>query len=84
MTGFILSDLTNAFTMPVVPLVEGFAIGLSLIMAIGAQGLFVLRQGLANEHLLAVCLLCSFSDLTLIITGIMGLNEPAGAGEQSS
>lgn len=67
----LLTDLANGSPkLPIFPLVEGYAIGLGLIMAIGAQGLFVLRQGLTNEHLLAVCLLCSLSDLLLITAGI--------------
>ncbi len=40
----------------------GFALGFSLILAIGAQNAFVLRQGLRGEHVLAVVLVCAISD----------------------
>lgn len=48
----------------------GMAMGLSLIVAIGAQNAFVLRQGLRNEHVFAVCLVCAVSDLVLILVGV--------------
>ena len=68
-----LSNLaTSPATLTILPLLEGFAIGLGLIMAIGAQGLFVLRQGLTQQHVLPVCLVCSLSDLLLISGGIVG------------
>lgn len=51
----------------------GFLTGLSLIVAIGAQNAFVLRQGLRRQHVLAVVLICAFSDALLIILGIAGL-----------
>jgi len=51
----------------------GFGFGLSLIIAIGAQNAFVLRQGLRREHVTAVVLLCTLSDIVLILAGIAGL-----------
>ena len=51
---------------------EGFFLGLSLIVAIGAQNAFVLRQGLLRQHVLAVCLICAVSDALLIAAGIAG------------
>ncbi len=51
----------------------GFAVSAVLIIAIGAQNAFVLRQGLRREHVLAVVLTCALSDLILIIAGIAGL-----------
>ncbi|MBN9213710.1 MULTISPECIES: LysE/ArgO family amino acid transporter [unclassified Microbacterium] len=51
----------------------GFGLGLSLIVAIGAQNLFVLRQGIRREHALAVALVCIVSDATLIAVGVSGL-----------
>ncbi len=51
----------------------GFLTGLSLIVAIGAQNAFVLRQGLRRQHVLAVVLICAFSDALLIVLGIAGL-----------
>jgi L-lysine exporter family protein LysE/ArgO len=50
----------------------GFALGLSLILAIGAQNAFVLRQGLRREHVFAVCLVCALSDAVLIAAGVAG------------
>ena len=51
-------------------LVLGFFTGLSLILAIGAQNIFVIEQGLKKQHVFLVCLICSFSDLLLIFLGI--------------
>ncbi|MDC1248351.1 LysE family transporter, partial [Pelagibacteraceae bacterium] len=47
-------------------LVLGFFTGISLILAIGAQNIFVIEQGLKKQHILLVCLVCSLSDLVLI------------------
>ncbi|MHA6669205.1 LysE/ArgO family amino acid transporter [Homoserinimonas sp. A447] len=52
---------------------SGFGLGLSLIVAIGAQNAYVLRQGARREHLLAVLLVCILSDVTLILAGVVGL-----------
>jgi L-lysine exporter family protein LysE/ArgO len=52
--------------------VAGFALGLSLILAIGAQNAYVLRQGLRRSHVLAVCLTCALSDAILITAGVAG------------
>lgn len=51
----------------------GFATSLSLIVAIGAQNAFVLRQGIRNEHVLPVVLFCAAADFTLIAAGIVGV-----------
>lgn len=56
----------------------GLFLGLSLIVAIGAQNAFVLRQGLRGEHILAVCLTCALSDAVLILAGVGGFAQ-AGA-----
>tara|TARA_A100001015_G_scaffold237617_1_gene270263 strand:+ start:2938 stop:3549 length:612 start_codon:yes stop_codon:yes gene_type:complete len=48
----------------------GFLTGLSLILAIGAQNIFVIEQGLKKQHTFLVCLICSISDLILIFLGI--------------
>ena len=55
------------------PAVAGFALGLSLIVAIGAQNAFVLRQGLLRQHVLPVVLVCAVSDAALIAAGVGGL-----------
>ena len=51
-------------------LILGFFTGLSLILAIGAQNIFVIEQGLRKQYVLLVCLICSLSDLILIFLGI--------------
>lgn len=50
----------------------GFGTSISLIMAIGAQNAFVLRQGLLRQHVFWVCLFCAVSDALLIAFGVMG------------
>lgn len=62
-------------------LIAGLGLGLSLIVAIGAQNAFVLRQGLRSEHVLPVVLVCAASDALLIALGVGGLGvliEQAG------
>ena len=51
-------------------LLLGFFTGLSLILAIGAQNIFVIEQGLKKQQIFIVCLVCSLSDLLLIFLGI--------------
>ena len=51
-------------------LILGFFTGLSLILAIGAQNIFVIEQGLKKQYIFLVCLVCSISDLILIFIGI--------------
>ncbi|MDA9063493.1 LysE family transporter [Candidatus Pelagibacter ubique] len=51
-------------------LILGFLTGLSLILAIGAQNIFVIEQGLKKQYIFIVCLICSISDLLLIFLGI--------------
>ena len=51
-------------------LVLGFFTGLSLILAIGAQNIFVIEQGLKKQNIFLVCFVCSISDLILIFLGI--------------
>jgi len=55
------------------PPFAGLALGLSLIVAIGAQNVFVLRQGIRREHVLAVVLVCAVSDAVLILAGVTGI-----------
>ncbi|BCJ54270.1 hypothetical protein Asp14428_57450 [Actinoplanes sp. NBRC 14428] len=57
----------------------GFAASLVLIVAIGAQNAFVLRQGLRREHVVPVVLTCAISDLALIAAGIAGLGAVVAA-----
>lgn len=53
--------------------VAGFGTGLSLIVAIGAQNAFVLRQGLLRRHVFWACLFCALSDSLLILLGVAGM-----------
>ena len=55
-------------------LITGFLLGLSLILAIGPQNAFVLRQGLLSQHVLPVVLFCALSDALLITLGIAGVS----------
>jgi L-lysine exporter family protein LysE/ArgO len=57
------------------PAVAGLGFGLSLIIAIGAQNAFVLRQGLRSEYVASVVLICSVSDAILIALGVAGLGS---------
>jgi len=59
----------------VIALIPGFLTGLSLIVAIGAQNAFVIRQGLLRSHVLLVVIVCSVSDALLIILGTGGLGK---------
>jgi len=52
----------------------GFFLGLSLIVAIGAQNAFVLRQGILRQHVFYVALFCSISDALLIVLGVTGIS----------
>ena len=52
--------------------ISGFLLGLSLIIAIGSQNAFVLKQGLKREHVFIVCLFCAVSDALLISAGVAG------------
>ena len=55
--------------------IEGFALSLSLIIAIGPQNIFVVRQGLLRSHIFVVCLVCSLSDALLIAAGVLGFGS---------
>lgn len=63
--------LLPAFALPA--FTKGFALSAGLIIAIGAQNMFVLRQGLKREHVLPIVLFCALADATLIIAGVNGL-----------
>ncbi len=52
---------------------SGLGLGLSLIVAIGAQNVYVLRQGIRREHVALVVIICALSDAVLIIAGVAGL-----------
>lgn len=58
--------------------VQGMVLGLGLIVAIGAQNAFVLRQGLRREHVGTVVLFCAVADALLIIAGVFGMAQALG------
>ena len=58
--------------------VQGLALGMGLIVAIGAQNAFVLRQGLRREHVGTVVVLCAVADAVLIIAGVFGMAQALG------
>ncbi|NOD92315.1 LysE family transporter [Ruegeria sp. HKCCD4884] len=60
-------------------MIAGFALGFSLILAIGAQNAFILRQGLRREHVFILCLTCAVSDAVLIGAGVAGFGTLAQA-----
>lgn len=55
-------------------LIAGFSLSFTLILAIGSQNAFVLRQGLKKEHVFIVCLICAISDAVLISLGVSGFS----------
>jgi L-lysine exporter family protein LysE/ArgO len=57
---------------------QGFALSFGLIVAIGAQNAFVLRQGLRREHVGSVVLFCSVADAVLIMAGVFGMAQAIG------
>ncbi|MNN00314.1 Arginine exporter protein ArgO [compost metagenome] len=57
---------------------QGLALSFGLIVAIGAQNAFVLRQGLRREHVGSVVLLCAVADALLIVAGVMGMAQALG------
>ena len=59
--------------------ITGLALSLSLIVAIGAQNAFVLRQGIRQQHVLAVVLTCALSDAVLMSAGVAGFGALAEA-----
>src|SRR3954465_10751389 len=68
-----LSTVDRVLTTPaLLAAASGLALGLGLIVAIGAQNAFVLRQGLRLEHVAAVVAVCALSDLALIAAGVLG------------
>jgi L-lysine exporter family protein LysE/ArgO len=66
----------TSFAFPV--FVQGLALSLGLIVAIGAQNAFVLRQGLRREHVGSVVLFCALADAVLIAAGVLGMAQALG------
>jgi len=66
----------NTALLPV--FTKGFALSAGLIVAIGAQNMFVLRQGLKREHVWPIVLFCAAADAALIVAGVSGLGSMLG------
>src|SRR5882757_8561651 len=64
--------------MPISAFTTGFAVCATLIVAIGAQNAFVLRQGLRREHVLVIVAFCAVADLLLIGAGVAGVSSVLG------
>jgi L-lysine exporter family protein LysE/ArgO len=71
-----MSSIPLASAFPV--FVQGLALSLGLIVAIGAQNAFVLRQGLRREHVGSVVLFCAVADAVLITAGVLGMAQALG------
>ena len=67
---------TVSFALPV--FIQGLFLSLGLIVAIGAQNAFVLRQGLRREHVGSVVVFCAVADAMLITAGVMGMAQALG------
>ncbi|GJG94218.1 LysE/ArgO family amino acid transporter [Cupriavidus pauculus] len=72
------SPLLPALAPGLAVLVQGLVLSLGLIVAIGAQNAFVLRQGLRRQHVGSVVLLCALADALLIAAGVMGMARALG------
>lgn len=70
--------LTDTISLALPVFVQGLALSLGLIVAIGAQNAFVLRQGLRREHVGSVVLFCAVADAVLIAAGVLGMAQALG------
>jgi L-lysine exporter family protein LysE/ArgO len=70
--------MTSSTTIALPVFLQGLALGLGLIVAIGAQNAFVLRQGLRREHVGSVVLFCAVADAVLITAGVLGMAQALG------
>ncbi len=76
-------NILNSFTTPIwLVCMQGFVLSMGLIVAIGAQNAFVLRQGLRREHVASVVLFCSLADAVLIAAGVYGMAQAIGERPQ--
>jgi L-lysine exporter family protein LysE/ArgO len=73
-----MNSLTTIPSLAFPVYLQGLALSVGLIVAIGAQNAFVLRQGLRREHVGAIVLFCAASDALLITAGVMGMGEALG------
>ena len=73
-----VADLADTAPLVLPVFVQGLALSLGLIVAIGAQNAFVLRQGLRREHVGSVVLFCAVADAVLIAAGVLGMAQALG------
>ncbi|MEY4755137.1 MAG: hypothetical protein RJA34_35 [Pseudomonadota bacterium] len=73
-----MTHLPDAFSVTAAVFVQGLALSFGLIVAIGAQNAFVLRQGLRREHVLSVVAFCALADAVLIAGGVLGMAQALG------
>ena len=77
-----MSNLLDTFSIIAPAFVQGLALSLGLIVAIGAQNAFVLRQGLRREHVGSVVLFCALADAVLIAAGVLGMAQAVGEHQE--
>lgn len=73
-----MTTLPETFSLIAPVVVQGLALSLGLIVAIGAQNAFVLRQGLRREHVGSVVLFCALADAVLMAAGVLGMAQALG------
>ena len=73
-----MTDTPDLLTLAAPVFFQGLALSLGLIVAIGAQNAFVLRQGLRREHVGSVVLFCAVADAVLITAGVLGMAQALG------
>ena len=74
-----MSSLPDTFSIIAPAFLQGLALSLGLIVAIGSQNAFVLRQGLRREHVGSVVLFCALADAVLIAAGVLGMAQALSA-----
>jgi L-lysine exporter family protein LysE/ArgO len=77
-----MSGIVDASALAWPVFAQGLALSLGLIVAIGAQNAFVLRQGLRGEHVASVVVFCSVADAVLIAAGVFGMAKALGERPQ--
>ena len=70
-----MTTISTNLSLALPVFIQGLFLSLGLIVAIGAQNAFVLRQGLRREHVGSVVLFCAVADAVLILAGVMGMAQ---------
>ncbi len=74
-----MNPVATSAPLALAVLMQGLMLSLGLIVAIGAQNAFVLRQGLRREHVVSVVLFCALADALLIAAGVLGMAQALGS-----